>query len=257
MGRPGGFWVLTTFPAAVPSMPSPLEITRDDGLARVLLDRPPVNALTPDLLSSLRDAFGELATDDAVDGVLFGSTLDETFSGGLDLPAFAEAEPKVGEQAARDFLTLLDELYAYPKPIVAALPGDAVAGGILLPAAADVRIAARGDHEIKLNEIALGLPIPEPETLLIRELVGPREAHRALLKGKVYDPGVACDVGLVDRVVDPGALDETAEAKLEELAEKPQEAYRSIKRNLRAPLIDRMEAGREAAIAEAVELFGF
>lgn len=238
-------------------IPNPLDVTREDGLARVRLDRPPVNALTPDLLAELRGTFGDLAGDDDVRGVLLGSTLEGHFSAGLDLPTFAEADPKTGERAARDFLGLLDELYAYPKPVVAALPGNAVAGGILLPAAADVRVAAEGDHEIKLNEIDLGLPIPEPETQLIRELVGPAEAHRALLEGRVYDPGEALEAGLVDEVVAPDELGARALERLEFLAEKPPEAYRAIKANLRAPLAERMEAGREEAVQEALDLFGF
>ncbi len=235
-------------------MPEHLTLERDGSLQRILLDRPPVNALNLGILQELREALTEAEEDGDIHGVLLGSA-QERFSAGLDLPEISTYDEGTLTAFADAFLTLFEELYAFPKPLVAAIPGHCIAGGLLLVAPADHRVAAAGDYKLVMKEVDLGLPMPEPEAQVLTELVGFDDARELLLHGTTYDPEGALGIGLVDRVVPPEDLDAEATALLESLAEKPLEGYAGIKRSMRAPLLDRIRAGRKRARETALSYF--
>ena len=98
------------------------------------------------------------------------------------------------------------EIFVFGAPVVAALPGHAIAGGLIVSAAADERIAAEGKGELGLSEVLLGVPVPHCLLELFRHLLGARGMERLAVTGENVSVERALAIGLVDRVVLPQDL---------------------------------------------------
>ncbi len=126
-----------------------------DGVARLTLDRPPVNALDAAAFAAIGDALLALAADDGVRCVVITAAGERTFSAGTDLAEFSdpEATARVSAVAVRAF----EALAALPQPLVGALNGAAVGVGAMLAAQLDLLVAHRG-VQFRLPEVAAGFP---------------------------------------------------------------------------------------------------
>ena len=174
--------------------------TIEHGAIRELrLARPPVNAIDPALIGALRAALADAVASGGEAVVLSGSP--GRFSGGLDVPALLTLDRDGILETWRTFFALMRDIAALPVPIVAALTGHSPAGGTVLALFTDHRILAAGDFRVGLNEVRVGLPVPE---VLLRALVytlGERQAARLAVGGLLLSPDEALRVGLVDEVV--------------------------------------------------------
>lgn len=126
-----------------------------DGVARVTLNRPPVNALDAAAFVALGDALHALAADDGVRCVILTAAGERIFSAGTDLTEFGDAASaaRVATVAVRAF----ERLAALPQPLVGALNGAAVGVGAMLAAQLDLLVAHRG-VQFRLPEVAAGFP---------------------------------------------------------------------------------------------------
>ncbi len=156
------------------------------------------------------------------------------FSAGWDLPLVAGFDRREMEKFLADFTALMRELFTFDAPVVAALPGHAIAGGLILASAADERIAAEGNGEFGLSEVALGVPIPRACYEIFRHVLGDRGAERLAAAGDNVSSARALETGLVDRVVPPTDLLDASLDRARELAERSRPAYAEIKRRARA-----------------------
>ena len=145
------------------------------------------------------------------------------------------------EQFLADFSALLRRMFALETPLVAALPGHAIAGGLILASPADERFAAAGKGEYGLSEVALGVPIPRACYEIFRYLLGDREAERLASAGDNVSAERAKEIGLIDRVVEAGELLETALDRARQLAARSRAAYAEIKRRARARTLRRYD----------------
>ncbi len=217
-----------------------LQLTLEDGLARLTLHRGRVNAISSALLDELRTTVDELRADPSVRAVVLTGH-GKFFSFGLDVP---EVYPLPRERF-REFITgftdLYTGLYMYPKPIVAALNGHAIAGGAMLALACDRRLMAADSGRIGLNEITFGSTVFGGSVEMLRACMGQRQAERVLLDGAMYSPEEALALGLIDRIVTPQQLTAAASAEARALASQDPAAYASLKNLLRGPVADTMQ----------------
>jgi len=133
------------------------------------------------------------------------------------------------------------EVFRFPRPVVAAVNGHAVAGGCILALACDVRVAAAGPFQIGLNEIRLGLPFPASALEIARHALPPAPLAEVLHAGTLYPPAEARNRGLVDAVATGDVLAE-ARSLAARLAESPAPAFAAIKAAVRAPAVERAAA---------------
>lgn len=231
-----------------------LTLTREDGLAVVALDRPPANAIDAGLVDELHETFAELEDDEAVDAVVLGSAVDGFFSGGLDLPALSAYDETAMERFVTGFLDAVRLLHGFGKPVVAALPGHTIAGGAVLAVTADHRVAAGGDWTVAMNEVDVGLPVPEPQALIVTDLMGAAGSRDLLLRGRTYTPVEAAEAGLVDEVVARDDLDERAREVARELGEKPTSAFAQIKRAQRREVLRAFDERRKRHVDELLRV---
>ena len=181
-------------------------VTRDDGVALLRIDRPPMNALSLALLGELADTAVSLATDPAVKAVVVAGG-ERAFAAGFEIAEFDDQERarRVGER----FRTAFDAFGDIPRPVIAAVNGFALGGGLELAMACDLRIAA-DTARLGQPEILLGLIPGAGATQRLPRLVGPARAKEMIWSGRQVKADEAERIGLVDRVVPAAELLEAA-----------------------------------------------
>ncbi|HEY0557694.1 MAG TPA: enoyl-CoA hydratase/isomerase family protein [Thermoanaerobaculia bacterium] len=221
--------------------------TLDHGPVRELrLDRPPANALDPELVTALREAV-EAAPGDGVRAlVLSGSP--RMFSGGLDVPYLIHLDRPAMSATWRDFYAMMRALATSPIPIAAAITGHAPAGGAVISLFCDARIMADGDFKIGLNEVPVGIPLPPVFFKAMRRLVGNRQAERLCVAGLLIPPAEALRVGLIDELAPPEQVVERAVDWCRSLLALPPSAMSATRRMARADLAALFDAVTEEVL---------
>jgi enoyl-CoA hydratase/carnithine racemase len=211
-----------------------LDIIHHDTIHELRLARPPVNALDPALVRTLRIALEGAPGEGARAIVLSGAP--RLFSAGLDVPALLQLDRDTFRVFWNDFFGLCAALARSPIPVAAAITGHAPAGGAVLSIMCDYRIMARGAFRIGLNEVQVGLSVPECIQAALRRLVGNYRAERLMVVGAMLDAEQADAIGLVDELVDVDAVVPRALAWLTDLLKFPPHAMSETRRLARADL---------------------
>jgi enoyl-CoA hydratase/carnithine racemase len=213
-----------------------------DGIAIATLDRPPANAFAPELVVRLRDVLTETAGARAL---VLTSANPGIFSAGWDLPRIAALGRREMSEYLDSYCDLVREIFAHPAPVVAALPGHAIAGGLIVACAADERYAADGAARFGLSEVALGVPLPACCLELFAYVLGPRRMERLTASAENLPAGAALSLGLLDRVVAAADLLDASLERAERLARGSAAAYAEVKRRARADAVARFDAARK------------
>ncbi len=223
------------------TMDAPKDLLVEDrgGIRILALGRGKANALSTGFSAALHEAALAAQDDPAVRGVVLTSRSPKIFCGGFDLRTLAHASPEDFGRFTRVFDALFFDLFLLGKPLVAALTGHAVAGGALLAATADFRLAAAGPGTIGLPEVRLGIHVPRHYVEAMRTTVGEQALTRWALLGETMPFEEAHTLGAIDRIVPPGELLEAAIAFAQQLAGASSEVYAAIKRDLRGSAYDR------------------
>jgi enoyl-CoA hydratase len=146
-----------------------------------------------------------------------------------------------------------ETLFAFPKPLVAAVNGHAIAGGCIMACCADYRIMGREPGRIGIPELLVGVPFPVVPLEIVRFAAPPQHVQALVYRGLTLAADAALQYGLVDAVADPERVVDEAVAVAESLAAVPSQAFQLTKRQLRAPALTRMRQGAEvdAIVREA------
>lgn len=212
-----------------------LNITNhDNGIREIQLARPPVNALNLELLRALHAAL-----DDAVQGGVRGIVLSGAqglFSAGVDVPALLGRDRAGVREYWREFFALCATLARAPIPLVAAITGHSPAGGAVLALFCDYRVMAEGPYRIGLNEVQVGLIVPESIQLALRRVVGTYRAERLLVAGAMIEAGEALACGFVDELTGVDQVSTRALHWLGELLALPSHAMLATRTLARADL---------------------
>jgi enoyl-CoA hydratase/carnithine racemase len=223
-----------------------IELHRHGDIQEIRLARPPVNALTPELLAALRTAVQSAPAEGARGIILTGGS--KVFSGGMDVPHLMGLD-RAGLVAGWASLFAAARAIAHcPVPVVAALGGHSPAGGCVLALCCDYRIMARGPFRIGLNEVQVGLVAPDAIQHLMRRVVGPYRAERLLVSGALVESEAAQAIGLVDELTDAEHVVVRAQHWLEELLALPSAAMLATRRIARADLAAALEGFADAQL---------
>jgi enoyl-CoA hydratase len=203
------------------------------------------NALSPGLIAALHAAL-DRAERDAAAVLLVGRP--GRFSAGFDLSIMTS-----GLDGLRGLVKagaeLLLRMYLFPRPVITACTGHALAAGALLLLASDLRIGARGQFKIGLNEVAIQLTLPVFGMELARDRLATRWFTAATTQARIFDPEAACEAGYLDLLAAPDALLETALTHAQRLAALPHPAFRDTKLRERRAMVERVRATLDEDIA--------
>lgn len=215
-----------------------LDVSIQTDIAVLRMRHGKVNALDIELCRHLIARLEELGTSGARAVILTGQR--GVFSAGVDLLRALEAD----DAYLRDFLPLLrklfDVVFFYPKPIVAAINGHAIAGGCVLACAADQRVMVRGAGRIGVTELLVGLPFPAIALEIMRFTVVSAYLREVLFGAGRYPAEAAATRGLVDAVVEADALLGAALETAQSLASLSTAAFSLTKSQVRQPVLDAM-----------------
>lgn len=170
----------------------------DDGIAEIIMNHPPVNAMSVPLLDEIIACFERAAADDAVHAIILGSAVPGRFCAGLDLNAFSEGD-------SENVRALLERLYTgftnlqfrLGKPSIAAVNGTARGGGMTLAISCDMIVAERS-ADLGYPEIDVGV-IPAIHFTHLPRIIGKHRAFDLLFTGRAFDAQEAHTLGLVSR----------------------------------------------------------
>lgn len=210
-----------------------------DGVKLIRLECGKANAIDGALLETLGTALDEALSEDARAVVVTG--YDRFFSAGLNLKNLPDTH-KGMSAFVETFDHGMRRLWSFPLPTVAAINGHAIAGGCVLAAACDVRVAADGDYRVGLSEIDLGVPFPASALEILRAAIDAAWLTELVLGGRLLGPKDAREAGLLHAVVPSESLMPESLARADRLGAKPQPAFRRTKETLRADALARIEA---------------
>ena len=214
------------------------------------LHRPPANALSPQLIVTLREAV-ERAPQDGVRALVL-SGAPGMFSAGLDVPLLLTLDRAAMAGVWRDFYTLLRALASSPIPIAAAITGHAPAGGTVLPLFCDWRGLAQGEWKIGFSEVQVGLPLPPVIFAALKRQVGSRQAERLAAGGSLISVTEAVNIGLVDEALPGERVIQRAVEWCQSLLALPPHAMASTRSQARADLVGLFHPGLERELDEVI-----
>ncbi len=225
-----------------------------DGIATVFLARGKVNALNGEVVAELRRRLEQLEGDSGVRAVVLTGR-GRFFSFGFDVPAFLDFPKEEFAEYVKAFTGLYTYMFLYPKPLVAALNGHAIAGGCMLALACDSRVMAAGKAKISLNEITFGSTIFAGSTEMLRFRVGSAAATKILTSGAMFTAEEALSLGLVEEVQPEAAVLDRARRVASDLASRSASAFASMKSLLRRPAVEEMRRREQESIREFIEIW--
>ena len=229
-----------------------IERSERDGVVVLTMAHGKANALDVEML---RDVDAALSAAAGAKGVVLTGT-GRIFSAGVDLVRLTSG----GVAYVREFLPALSStlkmLFAFPRPVVAAVNGHAIAGGCVIAAACDRRLMARGEGKIGVPELLVGVPYPTIALELMRARLSFALLQEAVLTARTYAADMARERGLVDELVEPALLVERAVEIAAQMGSIPAAVFALAKRQLIAPVMDAValhEREFEAEVARTWE----
>ena len=224
-----------------------------DGIGTIRLDRPPVNALNDQVTAELAEAARAAAADEVRAVVIYGG--EKVFAGGADIKVMAEAGYAEMASRSRRLQDTMDLVAGLGKPVVAAITGYALGGGLELALAADFRVAGERAR-VGQPEILLGVIPGAGGTQRLTRLVGPAKAKDIVFTGRMVAAAEALEIGLVDRVVPDAEVYPAALDLVQRYVGGPALALRAAKQAIDYGLGVDLATGLEIERVQFAALFG-
>src|SRR5262252_9390330 len=230
-----------------------VRVERDQGIATIRLDRPKMNALNAQVQDEIAAAALEADADPGVRAVvLYGG--QKVFAAGADIKEMAEATFAQVAVDSRRLQAAFTAVARIGKPVVAAITGYALGGGLELALCADFRVAGEGAR-VGQPEILLGIIPGAGGTQRLPRLVGPARAKDIVFTGRFVGAAEALNIGLVDKVVPDAEVYRAAHALVAQYAGGPAVALRAAKQAIDAGLEADLDTGLEIERLNFAALF--
>jgi len=224
-----------------------------DGIGTIRLNRPKVNALNDQVTEELAAAARAAAADEVRAVVIYGG--ERVFAGGADIKDMAEAGYAEMTARAARLHEAMNLLAGLGKPVVAAITGYALGGGLEVALAADFRVAGESAR-LGQPEILLGVIPGAGGTQRLPRLIGPAKAKDLVFSGRMVGAAEALAIGLVDQVVPDADVYQAAVDMVKRYAAGPALALRAAKQAIDAGLGVELATGLELERVQFAALFG-
>jgi enoyl-CoA hydratase/carnithine racemase len=197
------------------------------------------NSIGGNFLAALGQALNELHEKRVKCLIMTG--YEKNFCAGLNLIELWEYDRAQLTHFLEQFADVFVGVIKLPCVLIAAVNGNAIAGGAILAQLADYRLMARGDSRIGVNEINIGIPFPHQALEIVKQRLPRRSYFDAIYRGLLYSPDEALKAGFLDEVCEPSMLEGRALSLAEEMAAKSRDALAEIKKNIGVFDVERLE----------------
>ncbi|HEY5840570.1 MAG TPA: crotonase/enoyl-CoA hydratase family protein [Mycobacterium sp.] len=228
-------------------MSGPVTYRHDESIGVITLDDGKANVLGPDMQQAINEAIDQADRDEVGALVIAGN--DKVFSGGFDLKVFRSGDIGASVAMLRGGFELSYRLLSYPKPVVMACTGHAIAMGSFLLCSGDHRITAPA-YNIQANEVAIGMVMPYAALEVVKLRLTRSAFQQAVGLANVYFGESAKAAGWVDEVVPADKVLERAEEAAREFANLNQGAHAASKLRARAEALQGIRDGIDNMEAE-------
>jgi enoyl-CoA hydratase len=207
----------------------------------VTIDRPPANAMNVELLSELVAQLEAVSSSDPPPRALVVAGRDPFFSAGVDLKEVPGYGPAEQRQMVTGINRMVLACYGMPCPVLAAVTGHAIAGGLVLALCADHRIASEAGR-YGLTEIKVSVPYPQAAIGVVRAELSPASARRLVLGSELTSAEECRRLGVFDEVVPAAEVLGSALEVAADMAALPTDVYARTKQDLRGGALSAMRS---------------
>src|SRR5262249_10082897 len=214
-----------------------IHIEREGAVTVLRMEHGKVQAMDLELVTTLAEILDELRSSKPGAVILTGT--GNAFSAGVDLPRLLEGGADYVKKFVPALCEGIEKLFAFPRPVIAALNGHAIAGGFILGCACDYRVMAEGAARLGVPELLVGVSFPPVVLEVLRFAIPNAHLQELVYLGQTYTAEKALSLGLLDEIVKAENLLDRAKEAADRLASVPITAFECSKRQLRQPFIER------------------
>lgn len=226
-----------------------------DGIVVLRMANGKANVMDTALLSELGSALSTLAVDGSARAVVV-TGIGSIFSAGVDLVTLLEGGDAYLDEFLPALSVALGHAFRFPKPLVAAVNGHAIAGGCVLACAADRKLVVDGKARMGVPELLVGVPFPLVALEIVKFSVAPKMLSQLLFGGTTLAPAEAVGSGFADEAVPADELMPKALAAAAALAAIPPTSFLLTKTELRHAGWERLDRDMEASDKEVRAAWG-
>ena len=223
-------------------------LKKEGNVSIITLDDGKANVFSPEMSQQIDECLDQVATEE---GCLVITGKEGMFSGGLDLKIIQSGDiERIQEMSSKAF-KLLARIFSFPRPVIAACSGHAVALGTFLLCCCDYRIGVKGEFMLGANEMRTNMVIPIPILELIKFRVSNTHKYRAVLGAEMYKLEDSISAGLIDEVVGQDLLMTTVTEKAKDLATMGHPSYSMTKELFIAEPMSKINAAMEELLKKS------
>ncbi len=216
-----------------------VKLNTDGDVSIITLDDGKANVFSPLMTEAIESLLDQVPQDK---GALLIAGRSGIFSGGFDLKIMSSGDMEEIKRMVKVGFSLLTRIYSFPRPVVCACTGHAIALGAFLLLCGDYRLGAEGDFMIGANEVRNNMSVPEPILELSRTRINKTHWFRAILNAEMYAPNKAISAGYLDETIDPEKLMDLALKKASDLATLDHPVYQITKELDQAKTLNRIKS---------------
>lgn len=224
-----------------------LQLTIRDKLAIITLDRGRSNPINTEMITELISSVKDIEANDNIAGLIITGK-EGFFSAGIDLMEVYNYNEEQSKDFWTSFMLMQTVLINFKKPFVTAITGHSPAGGCIIALCSDYRVMASGQYIIGLNEIPVGIIVPDTVFHLYAFWLGSRKAYQYLLDGKLLTVEDALKDGLIDEVCAAEDVLASAEKKVRAYMKLNPATWSQSKINFRKELSEKLQVDHSAAL---------
>ena len=197
-----------------------------DDVSLITLDDGKVNAFSIEMLEAFNEKLSQVPRNN---GSLIIKGREGIFSGGFNLKTFSSGDPEQINKMLKLGFETLYEVYTFPRPVIAAVSGHAIALGIFLTSCCDYRIGVKGDYILQANEVRNKMSIPTQLIEIAASRLHKSHIYRALFHAEPYPMALGVEAGWLDELVDQKELEKRTLEKAKNLSELGHPYYKETK----------------------------
>ena len=216
-----------------------VKLNTDGDVSIITLDDGKANVFSPLMTEAIESLLDQVPQDK---GALLITGRSGIFSGGFDLKIMSSGDMEEIKRMVKVGFSLLTRIYSFPRPVVCACTGHAIALGAFLLLCGDYRLGAEGDFMIGANEVRNNMSVPEPILELSRTRINKTHWFRAILNAEMYAPNKAISAGYLDETIDSEKLMDLALKKASDLATLDHPVYQITKELDQAKTLNRIKS---------------